>query len=611
MRNYLSIIALCIILCFAVYGCGVSNKTATESIPMIVTAGGASLFNGNEVVGTLPAGTEVNMIERKDNKWCLVEVAVNDYNMRVKGLISADVLAPAPEDASMRVIAPAVSPVYEPKRKEVWGKFFTGMGINDIAIDTGNMWLGTTKGLIRFPAAAPSRAVTYTAADGLLDDDVLSVDVDNGEVWAGSMKGLSRFNGSGFVNYDKEDGLLEGSVVAIDAGEDYVWMGLDTGIARIDKGLGLIANWPHSGGWAPESGSGSVSLADKGGIYADFIKTEGDTIWNAAFNLTETSVDGRDLKTYSCGNGLIHSRVVGFHSDPDNLWIVTLGGITRIDRKDNTIYERFSVKGGYEINPVIASCMDGNYIWLAAKDGISKFDMRKNKFTTYFACWDLFDGGYISAMKADDNCLWVATTEGLWRMDKAAADAISDRDLLDDFESKARLSYRGWYLGRSGGENGSENVFVDYTAGASNTSASLCDRYIAPDYKAHSIAHMGVSLQDMDLTEYDGISFFIKAEPAVMLSASMNENNETWIVGNWHTPRDWMEVRVPFSQFKPHGQQSGNNIIELYAMNYLSFKVTRDYSFGPRPRPDEGEVGKVWVDEVKFYKTDQKSIASK
>jgi len=120
-----------------------------------------------------------------------------------------------------------------------------------------------------------------------------------------------------------------------------------------------------------------------------------------------------------------------------------------------------------------------------------------------------------------------------------------------------------------------------------------------------------VGLRDMDLTEYDGISFFVKAEPAIALSATVGENNETWIVGSWHVPKEWMEVRVPFSQFRPHGQESGNNIIELYALNSLNFKILRDNSFGPRPRPNEGEIGKVWIDEIRFYKIGQGALVNK
>ncbi|MGQ9610689.1 MAG: ligand-binding sensor domain-containing protein [bacterium] len=599
-----------LVLTILIVGCGISNKNFNDGTKMIVIDGGASLYNGNELIASLPAGTEVTMLENK-GKWCLVEVNVNEYNMKVKGLMKPDSLSPMPETAITKVVAPEVSPYYESKQKEIWSEFFPNIGINCIALDGDNIWLGTTSGLVKFPASAPSRAVTYTMADGLLDNDVLSVDVYEGEVWIGTSKGLNKFYNSNFLKYTKEDGLLEGSIMAIDASEDYVWLGLDTGLARIDRTLGFIQNWPHSGGWSPESGSGSVSLADKGGIYADSIMVEDDCVWNAAFNLTKTSINGRDLLSYGCGEGLIHSRVVDFYVDENNIWVTTLGGITRIDRKDDKIYEQFDIRGGYMVNPVISACHDGKYIWIVTKDGLSKFDTQKKKFITYFACWDTFKGGYVSDIKSDEKNLWLATSQGLWRMDKSAADAMSDRDLLDDFESKTRLSYRGWQLGRRGGKNGSENIFVDYTVGANKTSASLCNSYIAPDQKAHYIGHIAVSVADMDLTDYDGISFFVKAEPAVDLSASVYENNETWVIGSWHVPRDWMEIRVPFSQFKPHGQESGNNILELYALQNIHFGIKRNYAFGPRPKPNEGESGKFWIDEIRFYKSESESFATK
>lgn len=609
MRNYTLFITFLIIIALACTGCGVSNKMASEITPMIVIDGGASLYDGNELIGNLPAGTEVSMLEKK-GKWCLVEVKIDSHNMKVKGLMSPESLAPAPENASVNVVAPTVSPVYEAKRHEIWSEYFQNKGINAIVLDGEYVWAGTTTGLVKFPASAPERAVIYTTADGLLDNDVLSLDTCDNELWVGTAKGLNRFNGTSFVKYTCEDGLLEGAVMAIDADEDYVWLGLDSGISRFDKSLGFISNFPHSGGWSPESGSGSVSLSDKGGIYADMIRVEDDFVWNAAFNLTKTSIDGKDTKVYGCGDGLIHSRVVDFKDDPNSLWVVTLGGITKIDRKDETIQEKFYTRGGYTDNPVIASCFDDKYLWMVTNDGLSKFDTKKYKTTTYFACWDLFKGGYVSKMKADDKYLWVGTTNGLWRMDKSSADAMSDKDLLDDFESKSRVTYRGWQLGNHGGGNGSENVFVDYTIGANDTNASLCNKYIAPDYKAHSIGYISVSLADMDLTDYDGVSFYIKAEPAIAVSATAGENSETWIVGGWHVPKNWMEVKVPFSQFRPHGQESGNNIIELYALRNLSFKIMRDNAFGERPRPNEGEMGKFWIDEIRFYKSNQSGVAN-
>jgi len=106
MRNHSLFIFLPVILIAVLSGCGISSKTASEGTPMIVIDGGARLFDGSDIIGSLPAGTEVTMIERKDN-WCLVEVPVDDYNMKIKGSISADALAPAPENASVQVISPS------------------------------------------------------------------------------------------------------------------------------------------------------------------------------------------------------------------------------------------------------------------------------------------------------------------------------------------------------------------------------------------------------------------------------------------------------------------------------------------------------------------------
>ena len=213
MRNYMVIFAFLLIIA-SISGCGISNN-ASEPVNMMVIDGSAGLFVGNDRVGSLPAGTQVNMLEKK-GKWCVVEIPMNEYNLKVKGLIVSEPLAQAPERASIEVMSPRVSPVYEAKRSEIWSEFFIGNGVNDIALDNNDVWLGTTAGLIKFPASSPSRAVTYTFADGLLDNDILSVDAKDGEVWAGSMKGLNRSNGSGFVKYTSEDGLLNGSIMTIE-----------------------------------------------------------------------------------------------------------------------------------------------------------------------------------------------------------------------------------------------------------------------------------------------------------------------------------------------------------------------------------------------------------
>ncbi len=143
---------------------------------------------------------------------------------------------------------------------------------------------------------------------------------------------------------------------------------------------------------------------------------------------------------------------------------------------------------------------------------------------------------------------------------------------------------------------------IDDTVGANGTATSLRNDYVAPDYKEHYLSHFSANISSMDITEYDGITFSIKAEPAVQFKADIGEINETWSIGRWSVPKNWMQVKVPFEQFRVHSQGSGNRIIELHALNRLSFGVQRSSNLGSKPAP--GEKGKVWIDEIRFYKND-------
>jgi len=628
-------VSMLIALVLILAGCAKINQAALENqavmmeglrIPMVVTAEEANLYDQNTVIGKLPVGTKVYVLRKgsssfssqflfsDENKtWYTVEIPIDKYSMNIRGSMDADVLAPIPEaksDVSPEKAVP-VSPTYSAIGEKLWTEFFPDVGINAIASIEDMIWLGTDSGLYKFPADAPERAIKYTAADGLLDDDVQSIGLYKDEVWVGTYLGMSKFVNGDFVNYTTSGGLLKGAVMAVDVNDKYVWLGLTSGISRFDKTTETFENRPHGGGWSPESGSGSAPATGKSGIYADSIVIDGDCVWNAAFNLTKTSLNGKDLKTYGCGDGLIHSRVVDFAIDGDNIWASTLWGITKLEEASGK-YEQFRIAYGLDgkENPIIASVGDGDSLWIAMREGIARFDIHKKKFITYYAVWDLFGGRYISTLAADAKYLWVGTSEGLWRMDKSVANTISDEALVDDFESKSRIRARGWRLGRQDKKYGSQNVFVDETTGANGTSSSLCVEYTAPDYKHNSLGSLGVNISTMDLTEYDGISFSIKSKPAIRLNADISEINETWAVGNWNIPNEWMQIRVPFEEFHVHAQGSGNSVIELHALNHLSFRSHRSYGIGAKPAP--GEKGKIWIDEIQFYKNENiNKIASR
>jgi signal transduction histidine kinase/ligand-binding sensor domain-containing protein/CheY-like chemotaxis protein len=72
----------------------------------------------------------------------------------------------------------------------------------------GSVLIGTNgSGLIHFDAAT-KKVITYSAANGLPSDVVVSMQKDtDGNLWIATHKGLSKFSGNNFVNYDFHDGL--------------------------------------------------------------------------------------------------------------------------------------------------------------------------------------------------------------------------------------------------------------------------------------------------------------------------------------------------------------------------------------------------------------------
>ena len=71
------------------------------------------------------------------------------------------------------------------------GNYAAGQGLC-LAVDQGNVWIGTDNGLVRF-VKSRNQFQVYHAADGLLEEQVWSLYSLNGCLWAGGPNGVSRF----------------------------------------------------------------------------------------------------------------------------------------------------------------------------------------------------------------------------------------------------------------------------------------------------------------------------------------------------------------------------------------------------------------------------------
>jgi ligand-binding sensor domain-containing protein len=113
--------------------------------------------------------------------------------------------------------------------------------VNSVTIvDDTCQWYGTDLGAA-FHTSHYTKIIsdwtTYTQADGLISDTVLSIAKDlSGNVWFGTNHGVSRLSGSTFTNFTTSDGLSDNKVNTISIDNNgSVWFGTDNGLTHLQN----------------------------------------------------------------------------------------------------------------------------------------------------------------------------------------------------------------------------------------------------------------------------------------------------------------------------------------------------------------------------------------
>lgn len=109
--------------------------------------------------------------------------------------------------------------------------------VNTLFVDpgTGNQWFGTPAGAAYHVGIETKRNWTvYTTADGLINDEILSIAGDaDGNIWFGTKGGVSKLSNSVWTSYSTTDGLAGNTVYAIAIDLDgSVWFGTDKGVSH-------------------------------------------------------------------------------------------------------------------------------------------------------------------------------------------------------------------------------------------------------------------------------------------------------------------------------------------------------------------------------------------
>ena len=180
-------------------------------------------------------------------------------------------------------------------------------------------------------------------------------------------------------------------------------------------------------------------------------------------------------------------------------------------------------------------------------------------------------------------------------------------NISGNFEDESKLA--GWFIGelfnKWTGRNGYQEVSIDQSQGANGTSKSLAMKFkLGTDKVAPVPIHAKIHNRlKRDLSNYSGISFFIKADKklTVMFQLGDSEENssedEIWY-RNVSVGKDWKKVTIPFSTLSVAKQRAmkfgSNQILQLHHTERLDWVMIEFVV----PR---GTGGTIWLDEVTFY----------
>src|ERR1700730_8037256 len=277
------------------------------------------------------------------------------------------------------------------------------------------LWIGTGKGLYRWNGVLFSRVELPQARAGV---QVLTLLRDHdGNVWAGTTRGLLRINASG-VSYSDEGDFGSGGINALfEDREGNLWAGGGHGLERIRDGT-FVTYTPAAG---------SLPSKQDGPVYVD---SENRTWFAPAGGGLYVMKDGR---AQALKSSLLHKEVIySITGRKDEIWIGTQhSGLKRFEYRNGVIGgETYTQANGLAKNSVFAvyQSQDGA-VWAGTlTSGVSKF--KDGRFVTYTTVDGLASNTVSAILETHDGTIWFATPNGLSSLSRGHWTSYATRDGL-------------------------------------------------------------------------------------------------------------------------------------------------------------------------------------
>ena len=308
-----------------------------------------------------------------------------------------------------------------------------------LAIDSGEVWIGTDNGLERWSSGRPPKE-SVSQVLGRAQVLVATRDRD-ANIWVGTSNGLFRIDPRGGSFLAKSDNRpAEAATALFEDREGNLWVGTARGIERLRDSV--FTTYSVSGG-LPSDSNGPLYIDSEGRTW--FAPTQGGLYWikeGRIGHVTDAgldkdvvySIDGRNgelwigrqrgglthvrykgdsftTETYTQGQGLAQNSVYAVHEDRDGtVWAGTLSaGLSRFKSGSFTTY---TTANGLASNTVtsIAEASDGT-MWFGTPNGVNTLSNEKWRV---FTSRDGLPPGNVNCLLQDSKgAMWIGTANGL------------------------------------------------------------------------------------------------------------------------------------------------------------------------------------------------------
>jgi ligand-binding sensor domain-containing protein/Cdc6-like AAA superfamily ATPase len=328
----------------------------------------------------------------------------------------------------------------------------------------GALWFGTAGGVSRYLAGAWE---TYTTASGLPTDVILSVEAAADDaLWFGTAgEGVVRYRSDeGWQTFTQTDGLGDNFVRAIcEAPDGVLWLGTSKGVNRFDGRSWQLFTSDSTEGGLPGDEVRHVWCAEEGSQW--FATDQGAARY-----------DGSSWQSYDRKDGLPSSNTTVIWTGGEEVWIGTSGGLWRYDGRTFQVYTPQHGLPSSHLLSMLRSAPDTWWIGTAG-GGLARFrPQRTPPWVEVVGINDLPPTASRLALPAEERSVAISFTGGsihtasesleyMHRLEGYSESWTQGRDRFALYHDLSPGTYTFWLVARDAYLNYSEPYSVAITIG--------------------------------------------------------------------------------------------------------------------------------------------------